>query len=307
MFQIAISQTTTARWELPLEVARLAKHGFTAISVWRPKVSDVGLETAADLIARAGLKVVSVLWAGGFTGGDGRSFDESVADAVEAIETAQALGAATVVVHSGCRGGHTRSHAVRLLVQALERLAPRAAAAGVSLAIKPMHPVVADCNFVTRLGEAVELVERFDDPAIRLAFDLWQWADARETAALLPRVAPLAAVVQVADRTGPPTIGDDRLPVGSGSLPIKRMVSRLVDCGFCGDFEFDPVGEGVEVLGYDALLAATRGLAEAWQLRPELVYGGRDRPVWQGPVRGPHFTVAGSRKSQASSQTVSRG
>ena len=85
MFQIAISQTTTARWDLPLEVARLSEHGFQAISVWRPKVSDLGVGAAAQLISQAGLRVVSVLWAGGFTGGDGRSFDESVADAVEAI------------------------------------------------------------------------------------------------------------------------------------------------------------------------------------------------------------------------------
>ncbi|MFM1904145.1 MAG: Inosose isomerase, partial [Planctomycetota bacterium] len=190
MFQIAISQTTTARWDLPLEVERLVAHGFSGISLWRPKVSDLGVATTAAVLSRAGVNAVSVLWAGGFTGGDGRSFAESVADAVEAIETAAALGAATVVVHSGCRGGHTRSHAARLLAQALELLAPRAAAVGVALAIRPMHPAAAaDCNFVTRLEEAVELVERFDDPAIRLAFDLWQWADAAETLPLLPRLA----------------------------------------------------------------------------------------------------------------------
>jgi sugar phosphate isomerase/epimerase len=88
MFQIAISQTTTARWDLPLEAERLAANGFTAISVWRPKVSDLGIDAAAKVIVQAGLGVVSVLWAGGFTGGDGRSFDESVADAVEAVEMA---------------------------------------------------------------------------------------------------------------------------------------------------------------------------------------------------------------------------
>jgi sugar phosphate isomerase/epimerase len=309
MFQIAISQTTTARWDLPLEAARLAEHGFQAISVWRPKVTDLGVEAAARVISRAGLRVVSVLWAGGFTGGDGRSFDESVADAVEAIETAEALGAATVVVHSGCRGGHTRSHAARLLAQALEQLAPRAAASGVSLAIKPMHPAAAaDCNFVTRLAAAVELVERFDDPAIQLAFDLWQWADATETSALLPRVAPRTAVVQLADRIGPPTVDGDRLPVGSGSLPIKRLASRLIDLGFRGDFEFDPVGESVERLGYDALLAATRGVADAWQLSPAaLAEGKRSWSAWPAPLRGAHLAGAGSRRSHASSQTVSRG
>ena len=42
---------------------------------------------------------------------------------------AATLGAAAVVVHSGCRGGHTRSHARRLLVQAMEPLAPIARSA----------------------------------------------------------------------------------------------------------------------------------------------------------------------------------
>jgi sugar phosphate isomerase/epimerase len=308
MFQIAISQTTTARWDLPLEAERLAANGFTAISVWRPKVSDLGIDAAAKVIVQAGLGVVSVLWAGGFTGGDGRSFDESVADAVEAVEMAEALGASTVVVHSGCRGGHTRSHAARLLGQALEQLSPRARAAGVALAIRPMHPLAAaDCNFVTQLEEAVALVERFNDPAVRLAFDLWQWADAAETAALLPRVAPLTAVVQVADRTGPPTVGGDRLPVGSGSLPLKRLVSRLIDLGFCGDFEFDPVGERVESLGYDRPLAATRGVADAWNLIPGTELIKRAHAGWAAPLRQPHFAAAGSRRSQASSHSVSRG
>jgi sugar phosphate isomerase/epimerase len=172
-----------------------------------------------------------------------------------------------------------------------------------------MHPAAAaDCNFVTRLAAAVELVERFDDPAIQLAFDLWQWADATETHALLPRVAPRTAVVQLADRIGPPTVDGDRLPVGSGSLPIKRLASRLIDLGFRGDFEFDPVGESVERLGYDALLAATRGVADAWQLSPAaLAEGKRSWSAWPAPLRGAHLAGAGSRRSHASSQTVSRG
>jgi len=112
MFEIAISQMMTPRWELAREVDQVARHGFDAISVWRPKVSDVGVDEAAAKIASAGLRVASVQWAGGFTGGDGRSFDDSVADALEAIEMAEGLGAATVVVHSGCRGGTpVRMHA----------------------------------------------------------------------------------------------------------------------------------------------------------------------------------------------------
>ena len=305
MFEIAISQMTTPRWDLSLEVDRLAAHGFDAVSVWRPKISDVGTTAAATLIAAAGLRVSSVQWAGGFTGGDGRSFDESIDDALEAIETAETLGAPVLVVHSGCRGGHTRSHARRLLAEALELLAEPARQAGVTLAVKPMHPVAAvGCSFVSRLAEAVELIETFDDPAVRLALDLWHWADDPEVGRLVPRRAERTAVVQVADRTGTAAVAEDRLPAGHGRLPLADVLADLTGHGYRGELEFDPVGESVEILGYEGVLAETRLVASAWSARIAAAVEAGSRSLAAGPA---HFRGAGSRRSHASSQTVSPG
>ena len=307
MFDFAISQMTTSRWDLPLEVSRLVEHGYDAIAAWRPKVSDVGVAVAAATVAAAGVRVSSLQWTGGFTGGDGRSFDESIDDACDAIEMAEGLAAPVLVVHSGCRGGHTRSHATRLLCQALELLAPRAARAGVSLAVKPMHPAAAaGCSFVTRLAEALDLVERFDAPAVRLAFDLWHWGDDPQAGLFLPRIAEAAAVVQVADRVGTPAPRGDRLPPGHGGLPLEELVADLVEAGFSGDFEFDPVGEAVESLGYDGVLADTRRVATDWAGR---LAAGLSQPVElpRPHLRSGHFRGVGSRRSQASSQTVSPG
>ena len=88
MFHVAISQLTTSRWDLPEEIARLADHGFDCLSLWRAKLSDIGPAAAASLLTGAGMRVSSLQWAGGFTGGDGRTFAESIEDAAEAIETA---------------------------------------------------------------------------------------------------------------------------------------------------------------------------------------------------------------------------
>ena len=305
MFEFAISEMTASRWDLPVEVERYASHGFEAISVWRPKVSDLGAEAAAALIASHGMRVSSVRWAGGFTGGDGRSFEESVEDAGEAIEMAETLAAPVLVVHSGCRGGHTRSHARRLLSQAVELLIPQAAEAGVVLAVKPMHPAAAEgCSFVNRLSEAVELVEGFNDPAVKLAVDLWHWADDGEMLALAPRMAESVAVVQVADRQGPPAAIADRLPIGQGNLPLANVLASLWAHGFAGGVEFDPVGESVEMLGYEGILAASRIVAGSWsQLRESPAHGGIRPPHWAAG----HFTAVPSRRSQASSQIVSPG
>lgn len=315
MFDVSISQMTTQRWDLDDEIARVATHGFDAIAAWRPKVTDVGISAAAALITSAGIRVSSVQWAGGFTGGDGRSFDECLDDACDAIDMACGLSADVVVLHSGCRGGHTRSHASRLLRQALETLVPRAARAGVVLAIKPMHAsAAADGSFLTRLVEAIDFVERFDDAVVRLSLDLWHWADDPHVRPLLPRLADITAITQVADRVGPPTAGGDRLPPGLGSLPLEEVLGDLVAAGFRGDVEFDPVGERVEAMGYDNVLAETRGIAVAWSSRLAAEFS---QPVElpRPHVRWGRYLDAGSStrgeggsfRSQASSQTVSPG
>jgi sugar phosphate isomerase/epimerase len=311
MFDVAISQLTTPRWELAQELAYLTEHGFSALSLWRPKLSDSGPAAAARLMARCGVRCSSLQWAGGFTGSDGRSFKESVSDACEAIEMAGDVGAPVLLVHSGCRGGHTRSHAARLLGDALETLAPAARRAGVTLAVRPIHPLAAPgCSFLTCVVGTLSVIEQFGDPAVRMALDLWQFGHASELPGLLPRLAAAAAVVQVADRVGPPTAEADRLPAGHGGLPLESLVAGLWEHGFAGTFEFDPVGEAVEMLGYGGTLAETRRIVDSWEHRLPVAVPVRFREVgsaaYPACYRRP-VAPAGSRRSQASSQAVSRG
>jgi sugar phosphate isomerase/epimerase len=308
MVDVAVSQVTSSRWELADDVMQARAHGFDSIALWRPKVSDMGARAAARTLAAAGVRASSLQWAGGFTGGDGRSFAESVDDAREALATAEAVGAPVLVVHSGCRGGHTRSHAQRLLTEALELLVAEATRVGVTLAVKPVHPVAAvGCGFLADLAEAVGFVEQFGDPAIRLALDLWHVADDPTLAPLMPRLAAAAAVVQVADRGGLPADGADRLPAGHGGLPLEAVIAELVDCGYAGAVEFDPVGEAVEILGYDGVWRETRLVADTWIDRHATAPGESPRLGGRG-VAG-HFRAAGSgiRKSHASSHSGSAG
>lgn len=324
MFDVAISQLTTLRWDLPRELSRIADQGFAALGVWRPKLPDAGAAAAAQALETAGIRVSSLQGAGGFTGGDGRSFAESVADAVEAVEAAAMLGGAAsatrppvLVLHGGCRGGHTRSHAIRLLHDALAALLPVARREGVVLALEPLHAAAEPgCGFLAGLDGALEVVAAHDEPSLGIALDLWHFADDPGLAARLPRLASAIALVQVADRCGPPSPAGDRLPAGHGTLPLERMVAALVHHGYRGDFEFDPVGEAVEVLGYDGVLGETRLVADTWGTRLAAAAllqsaGSDDDRTASAPVRSGHFrragSGAGSRRSQASSHTVSPG
>ena len=328
MFSVSLSQLTTIRWGLAEELVHLAAQGFDCLSIWRAKLSDDGPARAATMLSAAGVRASSLQWAGGFTGADGRTFTESVDDAVEAIEAARVIGAPVLVVHSGCRGGHTRAHARRLFLQALATLAPLARAAGVTLALKPMRPE-AGCSatFLASPFDALAIVEEVNQPAVRLALDLWQWGDDALFGRMLPRLAAAAAIVQVADRIGPVTADWERLPVGRGTLPLESLVTSLVEQGYGGDFEFDPVGEAVAGIGYAGVLAETRRTVDAWSERLEqrLAWRHAAAAVWQaagwrsagvaaggeGGFRLPwavgQLRSAGSRRSHASSQVVSRG
>ena len=268
MLQVSISELTTFRWELAEEIERLAQHGFGALSIWRTKLSDIGPGRTAAILRKAGMRVSSLQWAGGFTGSDGRSFRESVDDALEAVETAAELGADVLVVHAGCRGGHTRGHAHRLLGDALDVVAPEALASGVTLAIKPMHPAAAaGCDFLHDLSHAVRWIDRFDHPAVRLSLDLWQFGHEPALAEAIADIVPLTAVVQVADRRGLPSADRERLPPGQGSLRLGSLVAALVEHGYAGDFEFELVGEAVESRGYDEALEQARVATDAWNRR----------------------------------------
>ena len=84
--------------------------GIHGIGVWRQKLSDYGEDKGVELLAESGLEVSNLLWAGGFTGSDGRSLKDSVDDAKDAIRLAAEMHAACLVVYSGSRRSHA-SHA----------------------------------------------------------------------------------------------------------------------------------------------------------------------------------------------------
>ena len=122
MAELSMNETTTFRWSFEEDVAHYAAAGIPAIGVWRQKLSDCGQARGLELLRSSGLKVSHLLWAGGFTGSDGRSYRESVEDAAEALRTAAALRTGCLVVYSGARAGHTFNHARRLIHGALKEL-----------------------------------------------------------------------------------------------------------------------------------------------------------------------------------------
>ncbi len=265
MGRLSVNELTTYRWSFDEDVHQYLEAGIEGIGVWRDKLVDFGEEKGAELISESGIAVSCLLWAGGFTGSDGRRFSDSVEDASQAIELAALIGAPTLVLHSGGRGGHTLRHAHRLLETALVELLPVARTAGIRLAMEPMAPASAiDWTVQTDLKETLALVRRIDHPALALVLDTYHWMQRAELESLLPELVEHLALVHLADSRTFPSADQQRCPLGRGRRPLSRVVSRLEELGYQGWYDIKLMGEEIEALDYRQLLAESADLVRQW-------------------------------------------
>jgi sugar phosphate isomerase/epimerase len=255
MAGLSINEMTTYRWSFEEDVLRYKQAGIEAIGIWRQKLADYGEEKGIELVAHSGLAVSNVLWAGGFTGSDGHTYRESLADAREAIELTAALRADCLVVYSGGRNGHTQNHARRLFANALAELIPVAEKAGVTLAIEPMHAGCAEeWTLLTSLDEAMGLIAGTGSPRLKLAFDTYHLGHDPAIVEQIPRVAAHVAVVHLGDGREPPDREQNRCQLGEGKLPLREIVTALNRAGYQGYYDVELIGEAVESRDYEALL-----------------------------------------------------
>ena len=255
MAGLAICELTTYRWSFEEDVQHYAAAGIEGIGIWRHKLSDYGEQQGRELLAEHRLKVSSLFWAGGFTGGGDHSHDESIEDACDALRLAAALNAGCLIVHSGARAMHTQNHVRRLLLSALDKLIPLAEQLKVVVALEPMPSAAgADWTFLSSLEDAAELVTSYNTPALRLVLDTYYWGLDPELEHRIPRIVPHLALVQLADSKSPPTREPNRCRLGEGQLPLASILRALGQAGYKGDYEVELMGEEIETSNYGDLL-----------------------------------------------------
>jgi sugar phosphate isomerase/epimerase len=255
MTMLSMNEITTFRWSFEEDVENYQQAGYRAIGVWRQKLNDGDEDRAIDLVTESGLAVSNLMWAGGFTGSDGRTLAESIDDAAEAIRLAAALQAGCLVVYPGGRNYHTYRHAGRVLRSALDQLLPLAEAADVPLAIEPMHAAcAADWTFLTDVKSVVTFVEEYRSPCLKVAYDTYHFPFGARHRHVLERLVPHIAIVHLADRRLPPSIDQLRCPLGLGRLPLTEIVATLQESGYAGAFDVKLIGPEIEVNNYWGVL-----------------------------------------------------
>ena len=162
--QLSINLATVReQWDLPAAVAGCVRAGIPAIAPWRDQVAKVGLAEAARVIGDAGLRVSGLCRGGMFPATDAAGRRARIDDNRRAIEEAATLGAQCLVLVVGglCPGSKDIGGARLMVEDGLAAILEDARAAGVPLAIEPLHPMyAADRSCVNTLGHALDLCDR---------------------------------------------------------------------------------------------------------------------------------------------------
>jgi len=269
--RLSLNQATIKRADLATALRVTADAGITSIGLWREPVQEVGLAVAARMLAESGLRFTTHCRGGFFTLPDGLARRASLDDNRAAIEEAATLAAAgapgstpvLVLVAGGIPEGSRDLEGARARVRdALGDLAPEAEAAGVVLAIEPLHPMYAsDRCVVSTLGQALDIVSDFAPGVAGVTIDTFHlWWDP-ELPAQLARAGREGRIAsyQVCDwRT--PLEADvllSRHYPGEGVIDFGAITRAVLGAGYTGQIEVEIFNEKVWAAAPDEVARRT--------------------------------------------------
>jgi sugar phosphate isomerase/epimerase len=264
VIRFSFNQATANYWPMEELVAGCVQAGVSKVGLWREQVAGYGLDATAKLIRDAGLTVTS-LCRGGFFSAEGW-LDENR----RAIDEAATLGApALALVSGGLPAGSRDLDAARGHVgDAVGELVPHAAAAGVRLAIEPLHPMFcSDRCVVSSLGQALDLAAPYPPETVGVVIDtyhLW-WDDQVWTQIARAGAERRIACFQVADWITPLPEGVllGRALPGEGCVELRRFREAVDAAGYAGPVEVEVFHADVWARpGREVLEAAIAGYRE---------------------------------------------
>lgn len=181
----------------------------------------------------------------------------ATAGLLRAIEAAADLGARSIYLLTGGRGGLDWEAAADRFAQLVAICRPAAEAADVRLLVENAPASNADVHIAHTLRDAVALAEIAD---MGLCLDLHCcWAEAGLDE-LFRHAMPFTGLVQVSDYV----LGDRGSPCravpGDGAIPLERLLGQVLDAGYEGAFDLELVGPRIAQEGHHAATAraATR-------------------------------------------------
>jgi sugar phosphate isomerase/epimerase len=243
--------TATLGFQAPIGevIDAVARAGFGGIAPWRREVEGQDVSAIARRIREAGLGVPGYCRSTYIPASSRQGFAANVAANRKAIDDAAALGAASfVMVVGGLPEGTKDIAAARAQVaEASALLLEHGKAAGVRIALEPLHPVyAADRSCLSLASQALDMCEAIegaaDDPWLGVCLDVYHiWWDpnlARDIA----RAGASRRIFgfHVCDWLVPTEdVLNDRGMMGDGVIDVPAIRRQVEAAGYAGFVEVE--------------------------------------------------------------------
>ena len=248
MKHLCVHQISFGRHDFATCVAALARHGIHLTAVWHDKLAAIGAPAAARLLADHGVRAVAVCPGGLLTARDRAEWRRALEHNRRLLDAAAVIGANSLVTVAGglAAGERDLRFARDRALEGIAALLPDARAAGIKLALEPLHPMTcAYRGVLTTLAQANDWCDMLDAGTdVGIALDSyavwWDPALAEQIVRAGPRLLHLHLADWLADTRD---VRLDRGMPGDGVIDLPGFLVQVAATGFSGPLEFEIFSE----------------------------------------------------------------
>lgn len=236
--KLCIHTMTNKPWTLRQCVENYTAAGVSGISVWRNVLEGQRPEEIRLILDDSPLEVVSLVRGGFFASSDKNLRQKAIDDNMQAIEEAGTVGAPLLVLVCGADSRQSPEKSKEQILKGIIKILPNAMAAGVKLAIEPLHPMYsADRSAVNTLAMANRMAEKINSPYVGVAVDIYHlwWDETLQSEIKRCGENGNLLAFHVCD-WNVPTVDflNDRGLMGEGCINIPLIRSWVEEAGFTG-------------------------------------------------------------------------
>jgi len=241
--QLCIHTITTKPWSIEEAAKNYSAEGVKGITVWRDTLARRDIKQTGRLLHDHGLNIVSLCRGGFFPNKEKEKRKLAIEDNLKAIEEASDLGTQLIVLVCGADPAQSLEDSRKQIQKGIQTILPQARAAGVKLAIEPLHPMYADTrSAINTLAQANDMAEQINSPSVGVAVDVYHlwWDPSLEQEIKRCGENDHLFAFHICDWNSPTVdILFDRGLMGDGCIPVNKIRSWVEATGFTGFYEVE--------------------------------------------------------------------